>query len=129
MLTKDKVLNYWNGSSYRRRSLIVYIIFSILAIISRLLDDKLGMFSSMIAIGFLVALTNLIISIIYTLYLGLSEKNDEKGSVEYTIIVVIFLALVSFVSPKEEKKEEEIISKTKIVKTNIHNVVAVPTSQ
>ncbi len=126
---KDKVLNYWNGSSYRRRSLIVYIIFSILAIISRLLDDKLGMFSSMIAIGFLVALTNLIISIIYTLYLGLSEKNDEKGSVEYTIIVVIFLALVSFVSPKEEKKEEEIISKTKIVKTNIHNVVAVPTSQ
>lgn len=123
---KDKVFNYWEQSSYRRRSLIAYIFFSLLAMFSRFFDDNLGMLSSMIAIGFVVAIGNVIVSICYILYLALIGKSKEKGSFSYIMIVALFLALVSLITPKEKSIDPIKEPPVRVIKQSIHNVAAIP---
>ena len=120
---KDKILHYWNKSSYIIRSVIVYTFFSVLAIGSKLLDDKLGMVSSMVAIGFLVSMLSVVASVIYVLIMSTKRKIAFREIFLAVCVVILFLFLMNLILPtkiKEEKRVPEVM---------IHNVIDIPVAQ
>ncbi len=121
---KDKVLLYWNSSSYLIRSVMVYVFFSVFAIVSKLLGDKLGFFSSMIAIGFLISLLGVMASVAYALMMGMQKKIVFKEIFQAVFVIVLFLFLMNLVLPKEIK--EDAVEEKNLSDTSIHNVVTLP---
>ena len=121
---KDKILAYWNKSSYIMRSVLVYTFFSILAIISKLLDDNLGIFSSMVAIGFLVSMLSVIASVIYAFIMGKNKESIFNETFQAIFVVVLFLFLMSLILPPEVK--EEIVEQKKVPQSTRHNVITAP---
>jgi len=121
---KDKVFASWNKSSYLIRSIIIYTFFSVFAIISKLLDDKLGMFSSMVAIGFLLSMLGVVASILYALIMGIDKKNLFKEISLAVLVLLFFLFLMSLIPPTKVKEDTE--AKKKSSEVMVHNVIAPP---
>lgn len=96
---KDKILLYWNSSSYLIRSVMIYTLFSVLAIISKLLGDNLGFLSSMIAMGFLMSLLGVIASMIYVFIMSMKKKVVYKEIFLALFVLILFLFLMSLVLP------------------------------
>ncbi|MFT5662473.1 MAG: hypothetical protein ACI9TV_003130 [Sulfurimonas sp.] len=115
---KDKILLYWNKSSYLIRSVTVYTLFSVLAIISKLLDDKLGMLSSIVAIGFLVSMLSVIASIVYSLVMSIHRKIVFKEIFQAMFAVLLFLFLMGLIVPVKEV----VVEQHKIPDTTIDNL-------
>ena len=122
---KDKILLFWNTSSYLRRSIILYSVFSILAIVSKLLNDSLGFLSSMIAIGFLISMIGVVASIVYALVMGINGKTVIKESFFAILVLILFLFLMSLI-PSIEKKEV-LVEKKKTPESTIHHIIELPT--
>ena len=124
---KDTVLLYWNKSSYLMRSVIVYTFFSLTAIISKLLDDNLGMLSSMIAIGFFVSMLSVVASVLYALLMGIQRKIPFKEIFQAVLVLLFFLSLMSSILPTEIK--EDVVKQKSPSHSTIHNIMVLPSSQ
>ena len=123
LVMKDKILLYWNDSSYLKRSIMIYAMFSLLAIVSKLLDDSLGFISSMIAIGFLLSLISVFILIIYSLIMSTNKKGLLQESFIALVVAALSLFLMSLI---EAPKVKETVIDKKIIKPSIHNVAILP---
>lgn len=118
---KDKVINYWHTSSYLRRSVIIYTAFSIMAIISKLLNDGLGFLSSMIVMGFLLAIVAVVTSVVYALVMGVKGQNAIKESFLAIFVLILFLFLISLISSPKKIVEEK-----NITDAVTHSVIEAP---